>query len=63
MKDGATKACVGMVMGVLVYAIYMFGNVMAGMPPPDGPLFIGLLAYLGSLTGAAYILPKLKTPS
>ena len=51
MKDGAAKACFAIGAEVAVYAIYVFGNVSAGQPVPDGPVFVGVCTSIAALAG------------
>ena len=54
MKDGALKACVGMAFIFGTYAVYMGSNVYAGLDPPDGVVFGGVIAAVAALAGYAY---------
>ena len=63
MKDGAMKACVGMVMGAQVYSVYMLSNAMVGVTPPDGNLLLGMLVFVGSMAGVSIALPKVVKES
>ena len=51
MKDGALKACFAIAAEVAVYGIYVFGNVAAGQPVPDGPIFVGVGTSIAALAG------------
>jgi len=51
MKDGALKACFAIGAEVAVYGIYVFGNVAAGQPVPDGPIFVGVGTSIAALAG------------
>jgi hypothetical protein len=59
MKDGALKACVGIGAGLGAYGIYMGAHCASGVPPPDGPIFLGMLAYFGSMVGVVVLGKKL----
>lgn len=51
MKDGALKACFAIGAEVATYGIYIFGNVAAGQPVPDGPIFVGVCTSIAALAG------------
>ena len=51
MKDGATKACVGMVCVAAIYVGYMVSNAVAGQPIPNGTILTAVVGVVCGLAG------------
>lgn len=63
MKDGATKACVGMVCVSVVYGTYIMANAVAGQPIPDGFVLTGVVGAVCGLAGYSVAATKAAKPS
>jgi hypothetical protein len=60
MKDGAAVKCIGGGLVVVTYSVYVGAHVIAGLPPPDGPLFLGTITALGAFLGVRKLTEALE---
>lgn len=63
MKDGALKACVGMICVTAVYGVYMVSNAIAGQEVPDGIVLTGVVGAVCGLAGYSVAVSRAVKPS